>query len=276
MNNTLINQYCKPLVKEYVDEFYQYVFTILNNLIDVDLPANDKLMFLNSLIFDRTLVAFEVDGKVTFGRYQIPLTRDVNLMPIDIVVRTLNGNTYNLIDGKFALVYNPIPVDYLRMKISEISNIEKIINYVRKLYKVPFIFKSKDSKIVKSIKEYIQKIFDYDSICEVVSANKFNDDDLTKIDTKIDYITDKLLDENESLKEDILEIFGIYKNTSGNRERVNESELIISNSLTTINKLGLESTLKTFFDDINNKFGTKYTFTLNINKLFDNFERGVE
>ena len=143
MNNTLIKQYAKPLVKEYVDEFYQFIYTILNNLIETDLPANSKLIFLNSLIFERAIVAFKYDGEVTFGWYQRPITRDVNLLPIDISVRTLNGDIHNLIKGEYALVYNPIPVDYLRMKVTEISNIEKIINYVRKLYKVPFVFKSK-------------------------------------------------------------------------------------------------------------------------------------
>ena len=92
---------------------------------------------------------------------------------------------------------------------------------------------------------------------------------INKIDLKIDYITDKLLDENESLKEDILEILGIYKNTSSNRERVNEQELIIANSLTTVNKLGLEDSLKILFNEIESVLGFKYSVDLNINKIFD-------
>ena len=92
---------------------------------------------------------------------------------------------------------------------------------------------------------------------------------INKKDLKIDYITDKLLDENESLKEDILEILGIYKNTSSNRERVNEQELIIANSLTTVNKLGLEDSLKILFNEIESVLGFKYSVDLNINKIFD-------
>lgn len=271
MTDTIIKQYGKRPNKEYIAEFYNYVFSTLNNLIDTDLEKNLKLVFISYLINENTIVFFKNKyDKLQIGRLSRVITRDENLLPIDLTARTFDGTTYNLIEGEYVIYYNPIPISYLRTKIEEISGIEKITNYLRKLYKVPVIFQSKDSKGLKAIKDFIKRIFSVDDeVCTVTNDGIDLSKQINKIDLKIDYITDKLLDENESLKEDILEILGIYKNTSSNRERVNEQELIIANSLTTVNKLGLEDSLKILFNEIESVLGFKYSVDLNINKIFD-------
>lgn len=271
MTDTIIKQYGKRPNKEYIAEFYNYVFSTLNNLIDTDLEKNLKLVFISYLINENTIVFFKNKyDKLQIGRLSRVITRDENLLPIDLTARTFDGTTYNLIEGEYVIYYNPIPISYLKTKIEEISGIEKITNYLRKLYKVPVIFQSKDSKGLKAIKDFIKRIFTVDDeVCTVTNDGIDLSKQINKIDLKIDYITDKLLDENESLKEDILEILGIYKNTSSNRERVNEQELIIANSLTTVNKLGLEDSLKILFNEIERVLGFKYSVDLNINKIFD-------
>ena len=271
MTDTIIKQYGKRPNKEYIAEFYNYVFSTLNNLIDTDLEKNLKLVFISYLINENTIVFFKNKyDKLQIGRLSRVITRDENLLPIDLTARTFDGTTYNLIEGEYVIYYNPIPINYLRTKIEEISGIEKITNYLRKLYKVPVIFQSKDSKGLKAIKDFMKRIFSVDDeVCTVTNDGIDLSKQINKIDLKIDYITDKLLDENESLKEDILEILGIYKNTSSNRERVNEQELIIANSLTTVNKLGLEDSLKILFNEIESVLGFKYSVDLNINKIFD-------
>ena len=271
MTDTIIKQYGKRPNKEYIAEFYNYVFSTLNNLIDTDLEKNLKLVFISYLINENTIVFFKNKyDKLQIGRLSRVITRDENLLPIDLTARTFDGTTYNLIEGEYVIYYNPIPISYLRTKIEEISGIEKITNYLRKLYKVPVIFQSKDSKGLKAIKDFIKRIFSVDDeVCTITNDGIDLSKQINKIDLKIDYITDKLLDENESLKEDILEILGIYKNTSSNRERVNEQELIIANSLTTVNKLGLEDSLKILFNEIESVLGFKYSVDLNINKIFD-------
>ena len=271
MTDTIIKQYGKRPNKEYIAEFYNYVFSTLNNLIDTDLEKNLKLVFISYLINENTIVFFKNKyGKLQIGRLSRVITRDENLLPIDLAARTFDGTMYNLIEGEYVIYYNPIPISYLRTKIAEISGIEKITNYLRKLYKVPVIFQSKDSKGLKAIKDFIKRIFSVDDeVCTITNDGIDLSKQINKIDLKIDYITDKLLDENESLKEDILEILGIYKNTSSNRERVNEQELIIANSLTTVNKLGLEDSLKILFNEIESVLGFKYSVDLNINKIFD-------
>ena len=271
MTDTIIKQYGKRPNKEYIAEFYNYVFSTLNNLIDTDLEKNLKLVFISYLINENTIVFFKNKyDKLQIGRLSRVITRDENLLPIDLTAKTFDGTTYNLIEGEYVIYYNPIPINYLRTKIEEISGIEKITNYLRKLYKVPVIFQSKDSKGLKAIKDFIKRIFTVDDeVCTVTNDGIDLSKQINKIDLKIDYITDKLLDENESLKEDILEILGIYKNTSSNRERVNEKELIIANSLTTVNKLGLEDSLKILFNEIESVLGFKYSVDLNINKIFD-------
>ena len=271
MTDTIIKQYSKRPNKEYIAEFYNYVFSTLNNLIDTDLDKNLKLVFISYLINENTIVFFKnKNDKLQIGRLSRVITRDENLLPIDLTARTFDGTMYNLIEGEYVIYYNPIPISYLRTKIEEISGIEKITNYLRKLYKVPVIFQSKDSKGLKAIKDFIKRIFSVDDeVCTITNDGIDLSKQINKIDLKIDYITDKLLDENESLKEDILEILGIYKNTSSNRERVNEQELIIANSLTTVNKLGLEDSLKILFNEIESVLGFKYSVDLNINKIFD-------
>ena len=271
MTDTIIKQYGKRPNKEYIAEFYNYVFSILNNLIDTDLEKNLKLVFISYLINENTIVFFKNKyDKLQIGRLSRVITRDENLLPIDLTARTFDGTTYNLIEGEYVIYYNPVPISYLKTKIEEISGIEKTTNYLRKLYKVPVIFQSKDSKGLKAIKYFIKRIFSVDDeVCTVTNDGIDLSKQINKIDLKIDYITDKLLDENESLKEDILEILGIYKNTSSNRERVNEQELIIANSLTTVNKLGLEDSLKILFNEIESVLGFKYSVDLNINKIFD-------
>ena len=271
MTDTIIKQYGKRPNKEYIAEFYNYVFSTLNNLIDTDLEKNLKLVFISYLINENTIVFFKnKNDKLQIGRLSRVITRDENLLPIDLTARTFDGTTYNLIEGEYVIYYNPIPISYLRTKIEEISGIEKITNYLRKLYKVPVIFQSKDAKGLRSIKDFIKRIFSVeDEVCTITNDGIDLSKQINKIDLKIDYITDKLLDENESLKEDILEILGIYKNTSSNRERVNEQELIIANSLTTVNKLGLEDSLKILFNEIERVLGFKYSIDLNINKIFD-------
>ena len=271
MTDTIIKQYGKRPNKEYIAEFYNYVFSTLNNLIDSDLEKNLKLVFISYLINENTIVFFKNKyDKLQIGRLSRVITRDENLLPIDLAARTFDGTMYNLIEGEYVIYYNPIPISYLRTKIEEISGIEKITNYLRKLYKVPVIFQSKDSKGLKAIKDFIKRIFSVDDeVCTITNDGIDLSKQINKIDLKIDYITDKLLDENESLKEDILEILGIYKNTSSNRERVNEQELIIANSLTTVNKLGLEDSLKILFNEIESVLGFKYSVDLNINKIFD-------
>ena len=271
MTDTIIKQYGKRPNKEYIAEFYNYVFSTLNNLIDTDLDKNLKLVFISYLINENTIVFFKnKNDKLQIGRLSRVITRDENLLPIDLTARTFDGTMYNLIEGEYVIYYNPIPISFLRPKIEEISGIEKITNYLRKLYKVPVIFQSKDSKGLKAIKDFIKRIFSVDDeVCTITNDGIDLSKQINKIDLKIDYITDKLLDENESLKEDILEILGIYKNTSSNRERVNEQELIIANSLTTVNKLGLEDSLKILFNEIESVLGFKYSVDLNINKIFD-------
>ena len=271
MTDTIIKQYGKRPNKEYIAEFYNYVFSTLNNLIDTDLEKNLKLVFISYLINENTIVFFKNKyDKLQIGRLSRVITRDENLLPIDLTARTFDGTNYNLIEGEYVIYYNPIPISYLRTKIEEISGIEKITNYLRKLYKVPVIFQSKDSKGLKAIKDFIKRIFSVDDeVCTITNDGIDLSKQINKIDLKIEYITDKLLDENESLKEDILEILGIYKNTSSNRERVNEQELIIANSLTTVNKLGLEDSLKILFNEIESVLGFKYSVDLNINKIFD-------
>ena len=271
MTDTIIKQYGKRPNKEYIAEFYNYVFSTLNNLIDTDLEKNLKLVFISYLINENTIVFFKnKHDKLQIGRLSRVITRDENFLPIDLAARTFDGTMYNLIEGEYVIYYNPIPISYLRTKIEEISGIEKITNYLRKLYKVPVIFQSKDSKGLKAIKDFIKRIFSVDDeVCTITNDGIDLSKQINKIDLKIDYITDKLLDENESLKEDILEILGIYKNTSSNRERVNEQELIIANSLTTVNKLGLEDSLKILFNEIESVLGFKYSVDLNINKIFD-------
>ena len=271
MTDAIIKQYGKRPNKEYIAEFYNYVFSTLNNLIDTDLEKNLKLVFISYLINENTIVFFKNKyDKLQIGRLSRVITRDENLLPIDLTARTFDGTMYNLIEGEYVIYYNPIPISYLRTKIEEISGIEKITNYLRKLYKVPVIFQSKDSKGLKAIKDFIKRIFSVDDeVCTITNDGIDLSKQINKIDLKIDYITDKLLDENESLKEDILEILGIYKNTSSNRERVNEQELIIANSLTTVNKLGLEDSLKILFNEIESVLGFKYSVDLNINKIFD-------
>ena len=271
MTDTIIKQYGKRPNKEYIAEFYNYVFSTLNNLIATDLEKNLKLVFISYLINENTIVFFKNKyDKLQIGRLSRVITRDENLLPIDLAARTFDGTMYNLIEGEYVIYYNPIPISYLRTKIEEISGIEKITNYLRKLYKVPVIFQSKDSKGLKAIKDFIKRIFSVDDeVCTITNDGIDLSKQINKIDLKIDYITDKLLDENESLKEDILEILGIYKNTSSNRERVNEQELIIANSLTTVNKLGLEDSLKILFNEIESVLGFKYSVDLNINKIFD-------
>lgn len=274
MNDTVIKQYAKKGGKSYVSEFYNYIFCLLNNLVETDLNKNLKMVFINYLMFDKTIVFFKnSSGDLQIGRLSRALTRDENLLPIDMRVVTLDGTTYDVIEADCVLMYNPIATEYLKMKLDEIANIEKIIEFLRKMYKTPVIFQSQDTKVLRSVKDYISKIFSYEDVCTITNTGFGEDKKLEVIDLKIQYMTDKLLDENESLKEDILEIFGIYKNTSGNRERVNESELIISNSLTTVNKLGIESAFDSCFKEIETKLGFKHNVDLNINKIFENFSQ---
>lgn len=274
--DTIIKQYAKKPVKDYVSEFYSFIFCLINNLVETDLDHNLKLVFINALMLDKQIVFFKnKEDKLQIGRLSQVLTRDENLLPIDIKARTLNGNSYDLIEPNYVLLYNPIPTDYLALKLSEIAKIESIVEYLRKLYKSPVIFQSKDTKALRSVKEFIHNLFSTEEICTIVNESFDVSKKLDKIELNIPYITDKLLEENESLKEDILETLGIYKNTSGNRERVNESELIISNSLTTVNKLGLENALINTFKEIETKLGFKYNVELNINKIFDTMKGGT-
>lgn len=271
--DTIIKQFSKDAGINYIPYFYSYTYSILNNLIYTNIRKNLKFVLINYLMFERAIVFFkDNEDNLQIGRLAYCDTRDENFLPIDITARTIDGTRYNLIEGEYVMLYNPIPVDYLHMKLEEMSNIEKTIIYRRKLYKVPIIFKSKDSKILRTIKEFIKKIFSTDEVCTITTRSFNMNEDIDKINLDIEYITDKLLDENESIKEDILEIFGIYKNTSIKRERVNESELIINNSLTTVNKLGIEDTLKSLFKEIREVLGYNYDIELNINKIFDTMQ----
>ena len=275
MQDAIIKQYAKKYCKDYISEFYSFLYSIIYNLVDTDIDNNLKLVFINALLFERNIVFFKNnDNKLQIGRLSQVLTRDENLLPIDIKARTLNGTSYDLIEPNYVMLYNPIPTDYLSLKLSEIAKIERVIEYLRKMYKSPVVFQSKDTKALRSIRDFIRDIFSTDEICTVVNESFDVSKRLDKIDLNIPYITDKLLDENESIKEDILETLGIYKNTSGNRERVNESELIINNSLTTVNKLGLESALTNCFKEIENKLGFKHKIELNVNKIFSDMKRG--
>lgn len=272
MNDTIIRQYAKKVAKDYTDEFYNFIFILLNNLIEVNFDKNLKLVFINYLLFEKNIIFFENSEKdIQIGRISQCVTRDENLLPLDIKVNTINGTKYTLTKEEYVMMYNPIPIDYLHLKINEIANIEKIIEFLRQLYKVPIVFQSKDSKALKAIKDFISKIFSYNEVCTITNEGFDVSKKLETLEINIPYITDKLLDENESLKEDILEILGIYKNTSGNRERVNETELLVSNSLTTVNKLGIENSLQTLISEINTKFKTTYIIDLNINKIFGAF-----
>ena len=274
--DTIIKQFSKEAGINYVPYFYSYTYAILNNLINTNIDKNVKFVLMNYLMFERVIIFFkDKNDNLQVGRLAYCETRDENFLPIDITARTIDGTRYDLISGNYVMLYNPIPVDYLHMKLEEMSNIEKTMIYRRKLYKIPVIFKSKDSKVLRSIKEFIKKIFSTDEVCTITTQGFDVTNDLNKIDLNIDYITDKLLDENESIKEDILEILGIYKNTSIKRERVNESELIINNSLTTVNKLGLEDTLNTLFNEIKEVLGYDYNIELNINKIFETMKNNT-
>ena len=274
--DTLIKQFMKKCPKDLRFEFFEYCFSIINNLIDTNIPKNRKLLLVNYLMNEKCIVFFKnSDNDLVIGRLGRALTYDEDRLPIDVQARTLNGNSYDLLKGEYVLMYNPIPVTYLHLKLDEMAKIERVTNYRRNLYKVPIVFKGKASAIT-SIKKFIEKLFyNTDEVCTVTEENSLREDQLTKLDVNIDYITDKLLDENESIKEDILEILGIYKNTSGNRERVNETELMVANSNTSVNKLGLEQKLDETFKEIKEILDLDYKIELNINKVFD-MKKGSE
>jgi len=261
--------------KTYNSEFFSYFFTTINNLINSNMPDYLKIPFIDFLLFCKTIVFFKNDDdKLSIGTLSRVITSDDNFMPFDIQIRTLKGKVYNRTEGDYVLMYNTLPTDYLSMKIIEIAKVEKLITFLRNYYKMPVILTVDDSKAKSSIDDLIKKLFSDDEEDLVITIQRavesgFKDSDLKSIDLKINYITDKLLDENEALKEDILETLGIYKNTSSNRERVNESELMIANSHTTVNKLGFENNLKKTIDKVNEKYETEYNINLNINKVFD-------
>lgn len=268
--DSLIKQLMKKAPKDLGFEFFEYCFSIINNLIDTDIPKNRKLMLVDYLMNIKCLIFFKnEDNELVIGRYGRALTYDEDRLPIDVQARTLNGNSYSLLKGEYVMMYNPIPVAYLHLKLEEMAKNERVTNYRRDLYKVPMIFRGKSTAIA-SIKKFIENLFkNTNEVCTVVDDSALKDDQLKVLDVNVEYITDKLLDENESIKEDILEILGIYKNTSGNRERVNETELMVANSNTSVNKLGLEETLKNTFKEIKDVLGLDYKIDLNINKVFD-------
>lgn len=268
--DTLIKQYMRKVPKDLRFEFFEYCFGIINNLLETDIPKNRKLILINYLMNEKCIIFFKnSEDELLIGRYGRALTYDEDRLPIDVQARTLNGKSYDLLKGEYVMLYNPIPVTYLHLKLDEMAKNENITNYRRKLYKVPVVFKGKASAI-QSIKRFITNLFyNTEEVCTVAGENSFRDDQLSKLDLDIEYITDKLLDENESIKEDILEILGIYKNTSGNRERVNETELMVANSNTSVNKLGLEQSLKNTYKEVKEVLGLDYKIELNINKVFD-------
>ena len=189
MTDTIIKQYGKRPNKEYIAEFYNYVFSTLNNLIDTDLEKNLKLVFISYLINENTIVFFRNKyGKLQIGRLSRVITRDENLLPIDLTARTFDGTMYNLIEGEYVIYYNPIPISYLKTKIEEISNIEKTTNYLRKLYKVPVIFQSKDAKGLRAIKDFIKRIFSVeDEVCTITNDGIDLSKQVQKLDLKINY-----------------------------------------------------------------------------------------
>lgn len=269
--NTIIKQYLKaPKIKDNLLEFYEMVFSILYNLIDTNMPLNMKLIFVSNLLSVNSLLFYKnKKDELVCGRLSRVVTYDSNCMPIDIIGQTSDGEITSLIPSNYVLSYNPLPLSYLNMKITEIAEVEKTIRCLRKYYKSPVIFSASDSKNLRAIEQFLSNVFSTDKPCTIVQKGFNVEEALKTIELKTNYITDKLMDENESLKEDILECLGIYKNTSSNRERVNETELIINNSLTTVNKLGLEDTLSNLINDVNKKFGTDYYIKLNIDKVFD-------
>lgn len=269
-SETFIKQFGVNPIRDFTFEYNEYVYSIINNLIDTDIPKNKKLIFIMYLMCEKSIVFFnDEEGNFEIGKLARPLTYDKNRLPVDISIHTLNGDVFNRKLGEYVMMYNPIPISYLWLKIAEMAKIERVIDYRRKLYKVPIVFKGK-AALVDKIKKFINKLFyDTDEVCTLTNKNSFTEEDLTKIDLDIEYITDKLLDESESIKEDILEILGIYKNTSGNRERVNETELMVANSNTTISKLGFEDTLDTTFNEISEVLKHDFRISLNINKVFD-------
>ncbi len=268
--DTLIKQFMKKAPKDLRFEFFEYCFIIINNLLDTNLPKNKKLILVNYLMQEKCIIFFKNEsGDIEVGRFGRALTYDNNRLPIDVQARTLNGNSYSLLEGEYVMMYNPIPITYLHLKLDEMAKIERVVNYRRDLYKVPMVFRGKSTAIA-SIKKFIENLFtNTNEVCTVVDDSALKDDQLKILDVNVEYITDKLLDENESIKEDILEILGIYKNTSGNRERVNETELMVANSNTSVNKLGLEQNLKEVFKEIKDVLGFEYNIELNINKVFD-------
>ena len=77
MTDTIIKQYGKRPNKEYIAEFYNYVFSTLNNLIDTDLEKNLKLVFISYLINENTIVFFKnKHDKLQIGRLSRVITRD--------------------------------------------------------------------------------------------------------------------------------------------------------------------------------------------------------
>jgi len=282
MKNTVINQFLTfNKIPMFHYEFYEFIFKVINNLIETNLNFKDKIMFINLLLFSQTVIVFKNNsGNIVFGSLAKVLTFNEYRMPKDITARTLNGDFTNLFENEYVMMYNPLPVNYLRLKIDEISKIEKVISYRRKLYKMPIVFLAESSKDILKINTALDKIFSIDEVVSIQNSGFNLKEKLIPIELNIEYITDKLLNENESLKEDILEVIGIYKNTSINRERVNESELIVNNSLTTVNKIGLYNQLNNFINEVNKMFNTNYEICLNIDKIFDDFRskenRGVE
>src|SRR5574344_899645 len=186
---TIIKQYSKECGRNYLPEFYSYVYTILNNLIQLDTDKNFKFTFINYLMFERVIIFFKDKyDNLQVGRLAYCQTRDENFLPIDITARTIDGTRYELIKGDYVMLYNPIPIDYLGVK----------------LYKIPMIFQNKDTKILRNVKDFIKRVFQVDDeVCTIINDGWDQTKTIQKIDLNIDYITDKLLDENESIKEDI-------------------------------------------------------------------------
>ena len=185
-HDSLIKQLMKKAPRDLGFEFFEYCFSIINNLIDTDIPKNRKLILIDYLMNIKCLIFFKnEDNELVVGRYGRALTYDEDRLPIDVQARTLNGKSYNLLRGEYVMMYNPIPVTYLHLKLDEMSKIERVTNYRRNLYKIPIVFKGKPSAIA-SIKKFIEKLFlNTDEICTVVDEKSLKDDQLTTLDSNI-------------------------------------------------------------------------------------------
>lgn len=260
--------------------YYNKYFNIWQNLINIgDTLTDEQKYYILLRYWEDGRIACKklITGDLIFTPFS-EYSRNIYNFPVE--VNLINERGVSFIPSSLQKVNEDVVLGYAQKNhkpiksivayyVERLAQIDLVINTNLQLHKLPFVVVC-DTADKETLEDIIDRILN-DEIVVFASAEELSQ--IKALATNTPYIIDKLVSLKVKYENELLTFFGI--DNSGNSEKATTillDEVNANNEIVNLSQTGLKSCLSEFFKGIDQTFGVKISFALNVNKAEETLE----